>query len=69
MPECLIESHRVAFTEGQPGSGTWRRTCADHELRLGKYGEGFCVHLVLAIERHLRCMGGLPAHADGFSPA
>ena len=48
MLEYAIDSHHVTCTEGE--QRRWYCDCSDYEQRLAKYGEGFCEHLVHAIE-------------------
>jgi len=47
--------------EGQPvvcyqtgGDRLWRCECAEFQRTLARYKEGFCAHVVVAIERALR---------------
>lgn len=51
MPEYLIEGHHVTCTQDDQGRRVWHCTCSDYDRRLRQYGEGFCEHVVLAIER------------------
>jgi predicted nucleic acid-binding Zn finger protein len=47
MPEYLIHGHRVT----QDNQRRWHCKCQDFERRVVRYGERFCEHVALAIER------------------
>jgi hypothetical protein len=59
MPDYLIKGHSVARDDQR----CWHCDCSDYERRLVKYGEGFCEHLMLAIEHSIEERRiTLPAH-------
>jgi hypothetical protein len=45
-----MEGHRVTCTRFDLGGRISHRDCTAFERRMLKHGEGFCEHLVLAIE-------------------
>jgi len=63
MLEYVIDGHRVTYSQDDLGRRVWHCTCSDYERRLVRYGEGFCEHLVLAIERAIE-VGRITLPAD-----
>lgn len=69
--EYLIDDQRVTCTYATPDRRKWHCGCAEFARRAGLYREGFCAHVVCAIEQAVRqgqidvspsSFGGLTAH-------
>jgi len=50
MTEFILKDCRVRYTRDDQGQRVWHCGCADFDARRMKYGEGFCPHVVLAVE-------------------
>lgn len=50
----LIDHQRVTCTYSTPDRRTWVCDCAEYARRAALYREGFCSHVVCAIEQALQ---------------
>lgn len=49
--EYLIDHQRVTCTYVAPDRREWHCSCAEFARRANRYREGFCAHVVCAIEQ------------------
>jgi hypothetical protein len=52
--DYLIEGMRVTCLKNERGQRVWQCGCSDFPRRQREFGDGFCAHTALAIERALR---------------
>jgi hypothetical protein len=67
MHEYTIDGYPVICIYDERGHRVWLCGCANFDRRLLPYGNGFCVHTALAIERaiaggQITILGSLDVH-------
>ena len=51
MEEHTVSGFLVTCTDDPSGNRVWHCNCAEYERQLLRFGESFCEHVVVAIER------------------